>query len=84
MDPRLLNLYIMVITVDMIAFVPEKYWRIGKYCRIRQNRSKKIIKFSIRFHLSTDIKVSLSLDKQSVVLATKIRDGDFCLKEKLN
>jgi len=39
--------------------------------------SKKIIKFSIRFHFSSDIKVSLSLDKQSVVLATKDQGWRF-------
>ena len=68
MDPRLLNLYIMVITVDMIAFVPEKIelGNDGKnIAGLDKIESKKIIKFSIRFHLSTDIKVSLSLDKQS-------------------
>ncbi len=39
--------------------------------------SKKINKFNIRFHFSPDIKVSLSLDKESVVLATKDQGWRF-------
>ncbi len=39
--------------------------------------SKKINKFSIRFHFSPDIKISLSLDKQSVVLAIKDQGWKF-------
>ena len=39
--------------------------------------SKKLIKFSIRFHFSPNIKVSLSLDKESVVLATKDQGWRF-------
>ena len=38
---------------------------------------KKLIKFSIRFHFSPNIKVSLSLDKESVVLATKDQGWRF-------
>ena len=39
--------------------------------------SKKLSKFSIRFHFSPDIKISLSLDKQSVVLATRDQGWRF-------
>ncbi|PPR25649.1 MAG: hypothetical protein CFH34_01339 [Alphaproteobacteria bacterium MarineAlpha9_Bin4] len=39
--------------------------------------SKKLSKFCIRFHFSPEIKISLSLDKQSVVLATKDQGWRF-------
>ena len=39
--------------------------------------SKKLSKYAIRFHFSPDIKISLSLDKQSVVLATKDQGWRF-------
>ena len=39
--------------------------------------SKKLSKFSIRFHFSPDVKISLSLDKQSVVLATRDQGWRF-------
>ena len=39
--------------------------------------SKKLKKFAIRFHFSPEIKVSISLDKQSVVLATKEQGWRF-------
>ncbi len=39
--------------------------------------SKKLNKFNIRFHFSPDIKISLSLDKKSVVLAAKDQGWRF-------
>ena len=39
--------------------------------------SKKLNKFNIRFHFSPDIKISLSLDKKSVVLVTKEQGWRF-------
>ncbi len=39
--------------------------------------SKKLNKFNIRFHFAPDIKISLSLDKRSVVLASKEQGWKF-------
>ena len=39
--------------------------------------SKKLNKFNIRFHFSPNIKISLSLDKKSVVLVTKEQGWRF-------
>ena len=39
--------------------------------------SKKLNNFNIRFHFSSNIKISLSLDKKSVVLATKDQGWRF-------
>ena len=38
---------------------------------------KKLNKFNIRFHFAPDIKISLSLDKRSVVLASKEQGWKF-------
>ena len=57
--------------------IPGLVTELLTYRALLKLKSKKLSKFSIRFHFSPDIKISLSLDKQSVVLATKDQGWRF-------